>query len=236
MFNIVVCDDEKIFREKIKDYLQRYQKENEIFFCIKEFNEGRELINHMPEVVDILFLDIKMETINGIQVARKIRTFNEWTPIVFLTSATQYALEGYKVNAFDYLIKPISYEKFERVLSKILKKISNKNNKFLTIRSNSIWYRINISDIVFVETLKRHCVIHTMYESYISTKKLKDIENDLDKNNFFRCNSGYIVNFDYIEKIVGSDIYLSNQDIITVSRPRKKMFISKITEYWGEEM
>lgn len=236
MFNIVVCDDEKNFREIMKRYIQRYQEEHEVCFCIREFDDGSELINKMPKEIDILFLDIKMEAMDGIEAAKKIRSFNEWTPIVFLTSAAEYALEGYKVDAFDYLIKPIPYEKFDVVLSKMLKKISGRINKSLMIKSNDIWYRIHIGDIVFAEMLRRHCIIHTMYETYVSTKKLKDIESELDQDNFFRCNSGYIVNFDYIEKIVQSDIYLSNGDIITVSRPKKKMFTTKLTEYWGGEM
>ncbi|HIT89440.1 MAG TPA: response regulator transcription factor [Candidatus Merdenecus merdavium] len=236
MFNIVVCDDEKKFREKMKCYIQRYQERHDVWFCIREFADGNELINKMPKEIDILFLDIKMEVMDGIKAAKKIRSFNEWTPIVFLTSAVEYALEGYKVDAFDYLIKPISYEKFDVVLSKILKKISINRNKPLMIKSNDTWYRINTSEIVFVEMLRRHCIIHTMYETYVSTKRLKDIESELDQDNFFRCNSGYIVNFDYIEKIVQSDIYLSNEDVITVSRPKKKMFITKLMEYWGGEM
>ena len=75
-----------------------------------------------------------------------------------------------------------------------------------------------------------------MCGSYVSTKKMRDLEKELPEDNFFRCNSGYIVNFDHIEKVVRSDIYLRNNEIITASRSRKKQFIDRLAEYWGEEM
>lgn len=118
MFHVVVCDDEKIFREELTAWLQRYQEENQVSFCIKEFHEGKELADHMPSQMDILFLDIKMKTMDGIKVAETVRALNEGVSIIFLTAVAEYALEGYKVNAFDYLIKPVSYEKLTKVLAK----------------------------------------------------------------------------------------------------------------------
>lgn len=236
MIHIIICDDEKVFREELKNYLLQYQEEKKISFQIREFCEGETLVNSGLETMDILFLDIKMKPTNGIKIAEKIRAFDELVPIIFITSAAEYALEGYKVNAFDYLVKPISYEKLEKVLTKIINRICKKRDKIIIIKNNDICYKININDIVFVETLNRHCVLHTMYEQYASNKKMKEIEKELCEDNFFRCNSGYIVNFDYIEKILQSEIYLTNKDIITISRPKKKAFIAKLTEYWGKDM
>lgn len=236
MFHVVVCDDEKIFREELTAWLQRYQEENQVSFCIKEFHEGKELADHMPSQMDILFLDIKMKTMDGIKVAETVRALNEGVSIIFLTAVAEYALEGYKVNAFDYLIKPVSYEKLTKVLTKTLKMIDRRKTRFLTVRNHDIWYRVALGDIVFVETLNRHCVIHTVCGFYVSTKKMRDLEKELPEDNFFRCNSGYIVNFDHIEKVVRSDIYLRNNEIITASRSRRKQFIDRLAEYWGEEM
>ena len=75
MFHVVVCDDEKIFREELTAWLQRYQEEHQVSFCIKEFHEGKELVDHMPSQMDILFLDIKMKTMDGIKVAETVRAF-----------------------------------------------------------------------------------------------------------------------------------------------------------------
>ena len=114
--------------------------------------------------------------------------------------------------------------------------IDRRKTRFLTVRNHDIWYRVALGDIVFVETLNRHCVIHTVCGFYVSTKKMRDLEKELPEDNFFRCNSGYIVNFDHIEKVVRSDIYLRNNEIITASRSRRKQFIDRLAEYWGEEM
>ena len=237
MLQIAICDDETAQCSLLESYVREWERLRRQEADIALVGNGEQLLFHWEERRrDILLLDIDMPGVDGLSLARRLRGRGEDVQIVFVTGLAEYALEGYKVNAFDYLIKPVSYEKLTKVLAKILKMIDRKNTRFLTVRNHDIWYRVALGDIVFVETLNRHCVIHTVCGFYVSTKKMRDLEKELPEDNFFRCNSGYIVNFDHIEKVVRSDIYLRNNEIITVSRSRKKQFIDRLAEYWGEEM
>ena len=129
MFHVVVCDDEKIFREELTAWLQRYQEENQVSFCIKEFHEGKELADHMPSQMDILFLDIKMKTMDGIKVAETVRALNEGVSIIFLTAVTEYALEGYDVEALHYLLKPVTQERLSGVLDRATQRVQDRERE-----------------------------------------------------------------------------------------------------------
>lgn len=233
MLKVAICDDESQFRNIIKKHLSRYQNETSIEIEVFEFENGEDLLEKNIEVFDVILLDIRMNKLNGIEVAKQIRSKDSNTVIVFITSLIQYALEGYKINAIDYLLKPINYKNMEDIMNRIIQKLETTD--YITIKNDNGVYKIAFSDIVFIETYSRKLLIHTLSENIISYKKMKAMETLLPKTLFFRCHIAYIINFKYVRKLEKNSIYLSNGTVIPLSRSYKEQFKIRVLEYWGDK-
>lgn len=232
MFSIAICDDEAAFRKHIQEYLHKYQQYRHLHFHTVEAQSGQQLLNIADNSLDIIFLDIKMKQMDGMQTARRLREKNHHVQIIFMTSAPEYALEGYKVNAFDYLVKPVNYRSFCEMMDHLLKRLARESD-CLRIKNNDSINKIYISSIIYIETFQRNLLIHTPETNYISHEKLGIMEKKLADKGFFRCNSGYLVNLAFVDQLDRQEnlLHLSSGDCISVSRPRKKDCIQALSEY-----
>ena len=134
MRNIVICEDETNSQYLLLSHLEKYTKENGIDFNITIINSGEDLINQIPYNTDLLLLDIKMGQLSGMEAARILRKNNCNVKIIFITSMTQYALEGYEVHAFGFIKKPVSYIHFQRLLKDALKSLDKQEGHNIYIR------------------------------------------------------------------------------------------------------
>ena len=149
MISIAICDDSvnmlTSLDEGIKDYASRNEKEIRTFL----YHDGPDLLNEYTGKFDLIFLDIKMLKMNGVDVAKKIREKDSKVMIIFLTSLMQYALEGYKVNATNYIIKPISSKRLEMELDRCMKVISQKEEPYICFHNDNGNYRILLKEIIY---------------------------------------------------------------------------------------
>lgn len=235
--NIAICDDNIEFLNKI------YNDLNSIVSDIKDekieiltFSSGEEFLAHyqVNKNIDIIFLDILMKNVNGMEVAKRIRKRDSKMIIFFLTSIKHYAIEGYNVNASGYLLKPVEHNKLKRELLKAIDKIKRDRNQFIIEKNDSGLYKIYFDEIVYIETSSRNTVIHLLNEDIVSYKSMKKHLEVLGKNHFFRIHEAYIVNLKYIKKVLGYDIELSNGTVLNVSKKRKKDFMSRLSSYYGD--
>lgn len=233
MIKIAICDDDKNTLQELVNYIRLYEKENLTEFDIYDYLSGEDLLQNYRMDFDIIFLDIKMNKINGIETARIIRLKDPNIPIFFLTSIKKYALYGYELNVINYLIKPLSYNKFRRELSKALYQVQI-SKQFVVIKNDSGYFKIYFNSILYIESYNRSTLIHREQEKIISSHNMKQIEGILDSALFFRCHTSYIVNFKYVRDVIGNDIFLSNNIHIPLSRKKKKQFLEAWLEYLGE--
>lgn len=231
---IALCDDESKFLEELGKQLVRYASENKIVFQIDCFESGDKFLNCYSEHkdYDIIFLDIQMPGMNGIELAKRLREYNDNIIIIFLTSLLQYALDGYRVCALRYLMKPLSYTKLSRELNEILLELKNAKDNYLIVKNDNGVYKIRYEDVIYIETYGRNTMLHTKVKNVLSYKTLKYFEKQLD-NRFFRCHSSYLVNLEEIITIEQFDITLSNGDVISLSKNRKHNFSEKMAEFYG---
>ena len=127
MYNIAICDDEQDFADEMKQYIQRYQEESGEEIRVMVFRNGLELIENYDPSTDLIFLDIQMDQMDGLETAKRIREKDEEAGIIFLTSLKQYALEGYQYQAVNYLIKPMKYIRLKTELDRWIEKCRKKN-------------------------------------------------------------------------------------------------------------
>lgn len=236
MITIVICDDEQAFINRMKEYIKRFSEETKEEFSVREFTSGQALLNIYNGGFQIIFLDIKMPGLDGIETAKRIRQMDSNVIIIFLTSIIKYVLAGYNVNASNYLLKPLDYRKFKVEMEKAVTKILSSKKGYITVKNDRGFFKIYLSTLKYIETYQRNTMIHTTREDIISYKKMQEHEKALEGYPFVRCHTSYIVNLQYIDNIIGNDLTLSTGEIIPISKQKKKDLMQNLAEYLGSEL
>ncbi|AFS78960.1 sensory transduction protein LytT [Gottschalkia acidurici 9a] len=228
---VALCDDDKIFRDKIKNHLNTYIEEYpeiEMF----EFCCGEDLLNsyNAEHKYDILLLDVELININGLDTAEEIRKLDKNVIIIFISSYTQYVFNVFSLNAFNYLVKPFTLEEFNEVLNKAIKQHRVNYFKY-SVKNNESIINLEIKDILYIEGYRRHIKVFTEDNIYESVGKLKDQEKILKSYNFVTCHQGFLVNMAYIKEISKSDIILTNGSEVPISVRKRADTIKEFNRY-----
>lgn len=234
MIHIAICDDEKDFVSYLNKLLNQYAAETGEEIKVTAYYDGMELIEKYDTTIDLIFLDIQMRLVNGLQAAGRIRQMDEKVSIIFLTTLSQYGLEGYKYQATNYIIKPLKYVRLKSEMDGWLKKHRKDNSPALVIVNDTGKYKIALKSISHIETFNRNLLLHTEQENIICYKSMKDMEQELQGKGFIRCHTSYIVNLFYVKGVNKLEIELITGEIIPISQPKRKMFMEKLAEYWGD--
>lgn len=230
MFRVALVDDNDHDRKKLKEYLERYGEENNLQFRLTEFTDGEDIVTDYTADYDLILLDIEMQFLNGMKAAEKIRQMDADVPLVFITNMPQYAIDGYKVRALDYVLKPVSYFSLSETLGRALKTIKTHEKKYITISLKGGKVRVDASEIVYVEVQDHLLIYHTVNGNYIAKGTMRDVESLFDPQQFFRCNRCYIVNLAYVDNYQGNDLLIRG-DRVQISRSRKKQFLDAMNIY-----
>lgn len=205
--NCIIVDDEPLAREAMKLLIE----ESSNLQLIGSFNSASTASDFMEQhVADLVFLDIQMPGITGIEFAR---TISKKTLVIFTTAYTEYALDSYEVDAIDYLIKPVEAERFQKAVDKALSyhSLLLKEEKeaietvvtadYFFVKAERRYFKVNFSDILFIEGLKDYVIIQLSDQRIITRMSLKAIFDLLPKSTFLRVNKSYIVNTGHIESL-----------------------------------
>lgn len=215
---IGLCDDDIIDRNFIKFCLNKYSISNNVEYQLHEYDNGEALIIDLQNhTFDLFLLDIYMHNMTGMEVAREIRNQDKDVSIVFITSSKDFAMEGYRVHAVDYLLKPISYERICETMSWITKKL-DVDRKVIEILSSRIRVKVKISNIMYAEVFNTVCVLHTTEGEYRTYITLDELCGLLEDNRFIRCHRSFLANLDYVDKIEENNFILKNLTKVPIGR------------------
>lgn len=229
----LIVDDEPIARLGVKR-LTANHNDIEIIGMVGSAEEAAEII--ATEDVDLIFLDIQMPGITGIEFASRIPGK---AMVIFTTAYSEYALDGYEVNAIDYLLKPLDPTRFDRAVEKarnyltLLSKSENTEEtptaarEHLIVKAERRYVRLKYSDILYIEGLKDYVVIHLEGRRIVTRITLKGIEGLLPENQFMRINKSYIANTDHIDSFDNNDIFIGNQEI-AISQSLKDSILEQL--------
>ncbi len=234
MIHIAICDDERDFVTRLNSLLNQYAVETGEEIKVTAYYDGMELIEKYDTSIDLIFLDIQMRLVNGLKTAERIRQMDEKVGIIFLTTLTQYGLEGYKYQATNYIIKPMKYVRLKAEMDKFVARLKKEVSPSLVISNDTGKYKIPLKSIRYVETYNRNLMFHTDQENIICYKSMKEIESELNDKEFVRCHTSYIVNLFYVKGIKKLDIELITGEIIPISQPKRKKFMERLADYWGD--
>lgn len=233
MFTVIICEDEQVQRKQIVDYLKKLLGELGILYEIIEYETGEQLLNNYSQKAQLVFLDIQMGKLTGMETARQLREIDREVDIIFISGITTYMQEGYEVNAKRYLIKPITLEEFTRQVKPCIQAILKKQEEFIWIKSGYASYRLLVHDILYAETYGRKVNVYTKQKVYDTHISLGKIEKQLDKKQFFRCHRGYLVNLKHIDGIEKEYLTIAENEI-PISRFKVKELKKALAEIIGE--
>lgn len=217
--NIAIIDDEKVQAELLKKYVQSWADIKNYIINTEDFPsaESFEFIWSMDKKYSIILLDIQMNGINGLELAKEIRKQDEKVIIIFITAISDYIGEGYDVDALNYLIKPVKKDKLYECLDKAVLKMPEKE-EYILIDTEEGTQKICEKDIIYIEAFAHFVEINTAKGKYTARKNISSMEKELDKNLFIRCHRSYIAGLRYIKRILSSELELDNRQVIPISR------------------
>lgn len=226
MLKIAVCDDNPLFLNHAAEAVRKWSSESRIPARIFTCTSGDELIaTNNAERLDIIFLDIIMPLLNGMDTARELRHTDKTVQIIFLTSSPEFALESYEVKAQGYLLKPITYDKLKETLDDCMLMITREPQN-LTLKTSSGYQKLYFHDIEYIEAQNKKVVFHLRSGNTIVSMETFHFFEDkfADNSNFFKCHRSYLVYLQNVDHFTNSDITMKSGSNIPVSRNYAKAF------------
>ncbi len=229
---IAVVDDNVNDRKSVVQYLRKYEQEISDPFVISEFSGSVPFLSSYNYQYDFIIFDIDMPQMNGIEAAKKLRLEDSNVVLMFVTNMPQYALDGFAVDAVDYIVKPISYPDFRLKMQKAMRYIAVSKEHILSIITAEGIIRVSTSDIYYLESRLHYVTFHTKSGEYRARATLRDFESELTGLHFARCNTSFLVNLRYVDNVIGSNVVVSG-DALPLSRGKKASFMSAFSKYIG---
>lgn len=237
MLRIVICDDDIFFTSEIERLLLKIEKEDLLELNIEVFFDGQELVKSILNGVsyNIIYLDIKMKYLNGIDTAKKIREIDREVLILYISSYEVYIKQLFEVEPFRFLDKPLDTDYFMDCFRKAYQKILE-NKQFFLYRFKKEIHSIILNNIFYFESSGKTIYIKTETKSEKFYGKLNDVEKEIQRsgNTFIRIHHSYLVNFMYIKKINFSEVTLHNGLLLPISERKQKIIRKKYCDILGK--
>ena len=231
MIRIAVVEDSKNDQELFRSYIEQFEKENETTFDVTFFSDGQEFLDRYRAEYNIVFMDINLPSMNGIDVSEKLRERDHQVVLIFLTNLAKYAIKGYSVNAFDFVAKPITYYSFSTMLKRAINKANYDKGNDITINNGGKILKLSIDEIHFVEVYNHQLIFHTDQGDYPQWGSLSSLEDEYLERGFAKGSSSQLINLRRVKVIAGSQVTLDTGKSLFLSRSQKKDFALKFTEF-----
>lgn len=234
MLKVAIVEDNCASAEKLRGFLDRYAKENGKSFDLVVFEDALLFLDGYKRIYDMVFMDIELPSINGMEAAKRLRAVDRQVILIFVTNMARYAVKGYEVDALDYLVKPVHYGDFERKLRRAVARLEEASEAILVVRQSG-FLRLRLQEIRYIEVQGHTLIFHTENGLVNGGGTLLETEEKLKSKGFLRCNKCYLVNQKHIEGVQGYTLLMTGGEELQISRPRKKAFMNELAETMGNE-
>ena len=234
MVRIAIVEDEQEQADRLQSHISRYGEEHQIGTQVTVYSNVITFLEKYQAEYDIIFMDIMMPMMNGMDASRLLREKDDKVMLIFVTSMRQYALQGYDVAAADFIVKPVPYAEFTLKFTRALAKLPKSKSADLLLRTEGGFVRLSAERIRYVEVRGHHCAYHTDTAVYQQYQTMKTVEDALPKEHFARCNNFLLVNLAFVEKIDNLTVWVAG-DPLPISHPRKKPFSDAFAKFAGSQ-
>ncbi|MBR3366490.1 MAG: response regulator transcription factor [Lachnospiraceae bacterium] len=228
MLSVAIVEDDREFARRIAEYLARYEKEKGTDIRVRYFQDGEDIVEEYAPEYDVLLMDIQMEFMSGVDAARRIREKDPEVLILFITNAAQFAIEGYEVRAFDYVLKPVTYETFCAKMDRALVHMRREKEEALLLQTASGAVKVPVSRILYAESQGHRMYVCTRQGMVETHMRMNDLEQQLLPHDFFRCHKGFLVNMAAVDRLEENDCLIGGRRI-PVSRRKRQEFMDQLT-------
>ncbi|WP_418969095.1 LytR/AlgR family response regulator transcription factor [Alloscardovia omnicolens] len=234
MLNVAVVEDDDKAARTLADFLSTFSQSQGTQFKITRFTDPTVLLEDYKPVWDIVFMDIEMPNMNGMDAAYALRALDQKAVLIFVTNMAQFAAKGYEVNALDYIIKPYMYADFERKIARAVA-VCNSAADSIVITFRGSGQRVRVRDIEYIE-VRRHTVqYHTEQAVLSSTGSLQKLQEVLEPKGFLRCSKAFLVNPHHVMSVSSTELIVSSGDRVPVGRAYHKSFMQGFAAAMGNE-
>lgn len=230
MINVAIVEDDPSDAEALAAYLEKFSRETENHIEVSRFGNAVDFLDKYAPRYDIVFMDIDMPLLSGMNAAQRLRQIDGNVLLIFVTNLVQYAVDGYEVNAFDFIVKPIGYYNFSIKLKRALERLDRSSGVTIDIRTREKLTRVSSADIKFVEVYDHNLIYHTSKGDITAVGTLSEAQNLLPEADFYRCSRCYLVNLRYVTVVRGTSVNVGG-DEIQISESRRKALFAALADY-----
>lgn len=229
MIDIAIIEDEKEEADRINSYLVRYAAFVNTEISVIWYRDAESFFAERYSC-DMVFMDIELPGMNGYHAAKKLRMMNRDVVLIFVTNLAQYAVNGYEVSAFDFIVKPVSYHKFSLKLGRAFECLRNMSKRKIILSSREGKKVVSVDELIYVEVLKHVLTYHTTSGKIAVSGTLKKVKENLEDLPFEFCNSCYLVNLRYVKEVKGTKVLVGDEEL-QMSVPKRKDFMKALAHY-----
>ncbi len=234
MLLVAIVDDDPRDSGLLRNLVEAYFKKNNIPAVIHVFRDGLDFIRG-TEHHDIVFMDIRMDKLDGLDAAHLMRKIDRDACLIFVTNMAQFAIKGYQVDALDFIVKPASMSSISYVLDKAMKRLGDSNSTVLPLKTSEGTVSISSNDIRYVEVFDHNLVYHTVSGTYNVRGRISDVSEKLDRRNFVLCNRSFVVNLRYVSNITADSLTVGDT-LISISKSRRKELMQRFSSFLGDSL
>lgn len=232
MRNIAIVEDEDAAANLLLSYVEKYGKTFGQQFNVVRFHDAAEFLAGYKSVYAVVFMDIQMPKMNGMDGAVELRKLDKTVSLVFITNLVQYAQKGYEVDAVSFLVKPVSYFDFSLKFRKALDIYIMNEERSITVKYQGGLCRISTDRLMYVEIISHRLYYHLIDDVIEVTGVLSAVEKELNAFGFLRCNKCYLVNPKFVVGVKGADVQVGNRTL-QISRPRRASFLAELANWYA---
>lgn len=230
---VAICDDETEIIDILDRKLQSYFKSRKLDYDIRHYCDAKDLISDDLSKLEVLFLDVEMPNLNGMEAAKEIRKFNKSIKIIFVTAYSEFVFESFKVNAFRYLLKPLKDKELEETLDSLLN-MEDDPDHYLQFSFNAEKFRVRFDDIIYIEGMRDKIWICCDGGTYRWKGTMKAMMAQLPDNGFFQVHRSFAVNMDKIKSYNSQFVKVSNDYEVPISKYRLNEFKEAYIRHWSK--
>ncbi len=230
-----IVEDECPATERLKQYCADYGAEKRRQIKADSFSDPAAFLEQYSPAYDLVLLDIQMPGMNGMRLAERLRETDSEVLIVFVTNMAQYAVQGYRVAALDFILKPISYFQFSQMMDRVFRCLEQRRPASLVVTSRRETYRIPVAEICYIESQNHKLLIHREDSVLEAWTALSAVEENLPPRQFSRINAGTLVNLGKVAGVRRDNVQLLSGEELPIARRRKKEFCADLAYYYGEK-